>query len=307
VVREAVRHLEAEGLVESFPNRGSFVKVLTVEEAAQIFDARCVLEAWATRKFVRHASDAKIEEMLHTLEESRAAALEGERVELIDKKQTYYDVIFSVYDNTYIRTMLNRIQNWNGQLRAASMSAPSRVPHAVAELDKLVDAIQRRDEKGSWEASLERVRNVAVAALSVMIERNAARPNADPSEKKRKTEYLRQKENEVGLPGGEIVDHHPGVDAAHDLSLPAEALIAARPGNENSDGLDGKTRTLLNLAIVTVLNQPEAIESQVRSALNDGVTKDEMMEVFLQTAAYSGGSAAIDTFRIARRIFDEAE
>lgn len=73
------------------------------------------------------------------------------------------------------------------------------------------------------------------------------------------------------------------------------------------EGLDRKTRSLLNLAMLTALNRPHEIRLHVRGALNNGVTKEEIAEVFLQAAIYCGVPAAIDSFRIAREVFQEAE
>src|SRR5262245_677251 len=63
VVREAVRQLEAEGLVETVPHRGIFVKVLSVEEAVQIYAVREALEPLAAREFTRNATNADVAEL----------------------------------------------------------------------------------------------------------------------------------------------------------------------------------------------------------------------------------------------------
>jgi 4-carboxymuconolactone decarboxylase len=73
----------------------------------------------------------------------------------------------------------------------------------------------------------------------------------------------------------------------------------------NRPGLDRKTRSLLNLAMLTALNRPHELRLHVRGALNNGVTKDEMREVFLQSAIYCGIPAAMDSFRNAREVFKE--
>jgi 4-carboxymuconolactone decarboxylase len=71
-------------------------------------------------------------------------------------------------------------------------------------------------------------------------------------------------------------------------------------------GLTRKSRSLINLAMLTALNRPHEIEIHIRAALNNGLTKEEIREVFLQTAIYCGMPAAIDSFRIAKKIFAEA-
>ena len=75
----------------------------------------------------------------------------------------------------------------------------------------------------------------------------------------------------------------------------------------NRPGLDRKTRSLLNLAMLTALNRPHELRLHVRGALNNGVTKEEMREVFLQTAIYCGIPAAMDGFRTAREVFKELD
>jgi 4-carboxymuconolactone decarboxylase len=72
-------------------------------------------------------------------------------------------------------------------------------------------------------------------------------------------------------------------------------------------GLPRKTRSMLNLAMLTALNRPHELKVHLRGALTNGVTEDEIREVLLQTAAYCGMPAALDSFRIAREVLDEAK
>jgi 4-carboxymuconolactone decarboxylase len=73
------------------------------------------------------------------------------------------------------------------------------------------------------------------------------------------------------------------------------------------EGLPKKTRSMLNLAILTLLNRPHELRAHLRGALNNGVTKEEIAEVFLQVAIYAGVPAAVDSFRIARDLFSEMD
>jgi len=72
-------------------------------------------------------------------------------------------------------------------------------------------------------------------------------------------------------------------------------------------GLDRKTRSMLNLAMITALNRPHELKLHIRGALNNGLTREDIREVFLQTAIYCGVPAAIDAFRTAREVFDETD
>lgn len=73
----------------------------------------------------------------------------------------------------------------------------------------------------------------------------------------------------------------------------------------NRPGLDRRTRSLLNLAWLTALNRPHEIKTHVRGAINNGLTKEEIGEVFLQAAIYCGVPAALDSTRIAKEVFKE--
>lgn len=73
------------------------------------------------------------------------------------------------------------------------------------------------------------------------------------------------------------------------------------------EGLPHKTRSMLNLAMLSLLNRPHELKLHVRGALRNGVTKEEIREVFLQVAVYAGVPAGIDSFRLAREVFDDLD
>ena len=73
------------------------------------------------------------------------------------------------------------------------------------------------------------------------------------------------------------------------------------------EGLPLKTRSMLNLAMISILNRPHELRAHLRGALRNGVTKAEITEIFLQVGCYAGAPAAVDSFRIAREFFKEIE
>lgn len=107
--------------------------------------------------------------------------------------------------------------------------------------------------------------------------------------------------------GAEYVDN--SIQSADDFNRPMQNLTTQYCWGEiwSRPGLDRKTRSIINLAMLTALNRPHEIKLHVQGALNNGVSKEEIMEVFLQTAIYCGVPAAIDSFRIARECFKNAE
>jgi 4-carboxymuconolactone decarboxylase len=73
----------------------------------------------------------------------------------------------------------------------------------------------------------------------------------------------------------------------------------------NRPGLDRKTRSMLNLAMLIALNRGPELKLHVNGALNNGLTKEQIREVFLQTAVYCGVPAAVEAFRVAKEVFKE--
>jgi 4-carboxymuconolactone decarboxylase len=73
------------------------------------------------------------------------------------------------------------------------------------------------------------------------------------------------------------------------------------------EGLPRQTRSLLNIAMLSALNRPQELKTHVKGALRNGVSREEIREVLLQVAIYSGVPAGIDSFRIARDAFAEVD
>lgn len=105
--------------------------------------------------------------------------------------------------------------------------------------------------------------------------------------------------------GAEYVDNT--IRNADDFSMPMQEHVTQYCWGDiwNRPGLDRRTRSFLNLAMITALNRPHELKLHVRGAIQNGVTKEEIREVFLQAAIYCGVPAAIDSFRTAREAFQE--
>jgi 4-carboxymuconolactone decarboxylase len=71
------------------------------------------------------------------------------------------------------------------------------------------------------------------------------------------------------------------------------------------EGLDKKTRGIINLAMISALNRPHELKMHVKGAIANGLTKDEIREVLLQVAIYCGIPAGVDSFRIAKEALAE--
>jgi 4-carboxymuconolactone decarboxylase len=107
--------------------------------------------------------------------------------------------------------------------------------------------------------------------------------------------------------GNEYVDR--SLASADEYSRPLQQLVTeycwgavwTRPG------LSRKLRSILNLGMLTALNRPHELKIHVRGALNNGCTREEIVEALLQTAIYCGVPASLDASRVAREVFAEID
>jgi len=99
------------------------------------------------------------------------------------------------------------------------------------------------------------------------------------------------------------------VGSADDFTRPMQELVTEYCWGEiwTRPGLDRRTRSFIVLAMLTALNRPHEIRLHVRGALNNGLTKEELMEVFMQCTIYCGVPAGMEAMRVAKEVFEEIE
>jgi 4-carboxymuconolactone decarboxylase len=106
--------------------------------------------------------------------------------------------------------------------------------------------------------------------------------------------------------GDAYVDN--AINSADEFSKPLQEYLTAHAWAASwaRPGLEKKTRSMLNLAMLTALNRGHEFRIHVKGALNNGVTKEEIREILIHAAVYCGAPAAMDSFRIAKEVFKEA-
>ncbi|WP_417579405.1 carboxymuconolactone decarboxylase family protein [Nitrincola sp.] len=72
-------------------------------------------------------------------------------------------------------------------------------------------------------------------------------------------------------------------------------------------GLSLQERSMINLAMISALNRPHELKLHIRGALRNGLSREQIREILLQVGIYCGIPAAVDSFRIAREAFAEAD
>ena len=95
--------------------------------------------------------------------------------------------------------------------------------------------------------------------------------------------------------------------AVSEFARPVQEYVTATAWGQiwSRPGLDRRTRSLLNLAMLTALNRNHELGVHVRGAITNGCTTEEIQEVLLQAAVYCGAPAALESFRVAERVLTE--
>jgi 4-carboxymuconolactone decarboxylase len=107
--------------------------------------------------------------------------------------------------------------------------------------------------------------------------------------------------------GAEFVEN--AIRSADEFNKPLQDLVTEYCWGAvwGREGLSKKTRSMLNLAMISALNRPHELRVHVAGAIRNGVTREEIREVLLQVAIYCGVPAAVDAFRTAREVFAEID
>ena len=105
--------------------------------------------------------------------------------------------------------------------------------------------------------------------------------------------------------GDEYVDK--ALASADEFGADLQKLITEYAWGEvwNKESLTDKERSMINLGMIAALNRPHELKLHIKGALNNGLTKDQIRDIFLQVTVYCGAPAGIDSMRLARETFAE--
>ncbi|WP_163269472.1 GntR family transcriptional regulator [Chelativorans alearense] len=143
-VREAIRRLEADGLVSYLPRIGAVVRQLSYPEVMELYEMRWVLEGTAARLAARSASGVEIEELA---EINAEMIREGQTPqELVTLNRQFHNTLIAAARNRYLVRSVRAIETTLLILGPTTMEDPARVSAAVEEHQAVVNALRGRDE-----------------------------------------------------------------------------------------------------------------------------------------------------------------
>jgi DNA-binding GntR family transcriptional regulator len=173
-VREAIRQLEADGIVTHVPRQGASIRSLEYAEVMELYEMRSVLEGTAARLAARAASDIEIEELVEMNQQMKTL---GNAPEAFILNRQFHAALLDAAKNRFLARSIHALQRALMILGPTTLTEPDRAEKAVEEHFGVLDAIKARDgalAEAAMRAHIEAAQRVRVRALR-------ARPDHAPT------------------------------------------------------------------------------------------------------------------------------
>jgi GntR family transcriptional regulator, trigonelline degradation regulator len=164
-IREVLRHLEAEQLIQVEPRRGPIVTRVTRKQIAEIYDVRALLESALVRRFAQQAADEEIAALRRIYEELGLARTAEDVVQIVVLTKRFTEHMMEVVDHGLISDVLQKLIARISVVRVLAIAMPGRLEESARELAIVMDAIERRDGDLAARSLATYVLNAAEAAL----------------------------------------------------------------------------------------------------------------------------------------------
>lgn len=175
-VREALRGLEAERLIDMIPNRGPQIPVVTWEQAEQIYEVRSLLEGRAAALCAKHAGPADLRQLDQAIAAFAEAAEAEDLARCLQATSDFYRIIMRCSRNTVIEQILNGLHARVSFLRGRSMAFKGRAKVSLREMRAILLAIKAGDARGALKAAELHVDQARLSAKRHYEESLPARP-----------------------------------------------------------------------------------------------------------------------------------
>jgi DNA-binding GntR family transcriptional regulator len=168
VVREVLRHLETEGLVETPQGQGPMVATIDTETTRQIYEIRALLEGHAAAACARQADEQAIARMGAALMLIEAAFAQHDHASVLSETTRFYEVMFAAGRESVAWSVVQSLNARINRLRAITITSRERSSSGPAEMRRLLDAIRERQPEAAQQAAETHVRQAAALALQAL-------------------------------------------------------------------------------------------------------------------------------------------
>lgn len=165
-VREALRMLEAEGMVHTVPRKGVVVNSLSRRDVEELFDVREALEVMSCRRAAERSTDEGLHDLEELLAEARAAVAAGDPARIAQANAAFHEQITALADNLALAALMEPLRSKMRWLFAQT----DNPGHTVEEHQGLYDAIVSRDADSAAACAIEHVRSNREHVLEMLFD-----------------------------------------------------------------------------------------------------------------------------------------
>ena len=164
-VREALRQLELEGLVQSFPNKGVIVKGVSDQDIQDIYTIRMLIEGLAARWAAEKITAQELEELKEAVDLEEFYTVKNDNNHLLQFDTRFHDIIFKASKSRPLMHTLSTFHHYVQKARKISMSNPVRAMEVLEEHKAIMQAIIDKDANKAERLTTEHVRNASSSLL----------------------------------------------------------------------------------------------------------------------------------------------
>jgi DNA-binding GntR family transcriptional regulator len=167
-LREAIRRLQTEGLVDIEPHRGALVADLSVEELIELYHIRAVLDGLATRLAVEHLSDGQIGELEEIVNRAEGAVDPSQPDAFEEFNRRFHEIIYQGAQAPLLYEMITNLYTKTSRHRHLSLRTPGRISEVFSEHRHIVDALKARDAQAAEHYARQHHENTAQALVKFL-------------------------------------------------------------------------------------------------------------------------------------------
>ncbi len=164
-VREAIRRLESEGLICSSGHRGMTIAELDQQAIMELYQMREVLEASAASLAAKHACEAEVYNLRELFQQEQQ---QQDPAALAQTNRAFHNAIYQAAHNRYLLKSLNSLRDAMALLGATTYSLPSRSESALAEHQRILEAIEQGDSVVAEKAARDHIRAAQRARIRIL-------------------------------------------------------------------------------------------------------------------------------------------
>ncbi len=156
-VREALRQLELEGLVEIVPNKGARVTGITKKDIEDIYQIRYLLEGLSARWATEHVTEEQIDKMEETLYLTDFHARKGNFVQVYDLDSQFHELMYEASGSKMLNHILSDFHMYVTRIRKTSLASGTRSKNSTEEHRAILEAIKERNADKAEECAHKHV------------------------------------------------------------------------------------------------------------------------------------------------------